>query len=354
MSKKQGKGKSSKKRSMRDRYKDDYKSRDDGGFSGSNILDLSKAKDVEFFKMEKGSNEIDIIPFEVATNKHPQGVEKGELDYKLDVWVHRDAGGIDGRILCLKRTFSKKCPICEEIQKMVDSDEYTWKDDAIKALKPSRRCIYNVIDINDEDKGIQLFEISHFEFQKEIIEEAQESAEGEGEILPFADLEDGYTIKFRAKEREGGFQGFKPKSFQFRPREAYPDEVIDDALSLDELLVIPSYDEVYNAFMGIEDEEPDADDDEIDDDEIDEDDEPKKTKKTRTRTSKKTETPARSRRKKADDDEDDDEPKKSSKKTSKKKKHECPASGTFGEDNDDYDECEDCDIWDECAEASDN
>ena len=54
------------------------------------------------------------------------------------------------RVLCLNRTFNKPCPVCEERQKMLD-DGKKWDDDSVKALKPVRRAIYNVIDTENPD-----------------------------------------------------------------------------------------------------------------------------------------------------------------------------------------------------------
>ena len=327
------------RRSLKDRYKEDYNTKDLGGRQSPNIFDLSEYADVEWYSIKEGVNKLDIIPYEVKTNNHPQKVPRGDLDYKLDIWVHRFVGPADESYLCLKKTFGKRCPICDEIQKMLDSEDYTWKDDAVKALKAKRRCLYNVIDVNGDDEKILLFEISHFEFQKEIIEEAEESASSEGEFVAFADLEDGSTIKFRGSAREGEFKNtFQPKSYKFIDREPYGEDILDEVYPLDALLRIPTVEEIEKSFFGKdeeEDEKPskrkpskihrekDEEDEDIDDDfkrAIDSDD---------------------------DDEEEDEKPSKSKGKS--KSKNKCPGGGSFGDDCDELDECEDCDLWENCS-----
>ena len=61
------------------------------------------------------------------------------------------------------------------------------------------------------------------------------------------------------------------------------------------------------------------------------------------------EKPAKPAKKDSDEDEDEDESstKKSSKKDSDSGK--CPFGHKFGVDSDEFDDCEDCDIWDRCA-----
>jgi hypothetical protein len=306
------------------------------GSRGAQVLDLSGQKDVSFFKPEKGRNEIDIIPYEVATNNHPQKLEKGEIDYKLDVWVHRRVGVSEGHYLCMEKTFGKACFICEELKKMIDSGAAGKKE--IEAIKAKRRVFYNVIDLNDEDAGIQILEGAHFFYQKEIIEEAEESADGEGEILPFAEIDEGWTVRFRGSEEKYEKNTYiKPKNFTLIEREEqYDDSIIDDAYSLDEMLVIPDYETVKNGFLGIDS------DDEDDTEDYEEKEEPKRKKRKR-KTAQEPEEPEK------------EEPK-SKKKTRGKKKIDCPNGYDFGVDCDKHKECADeesCDVWEACADEKD-
>lgn len=219
---------------------------------GIGVLNLSEFEDVSFFSPQKGNTyEIDIIPYIIEGNNHPQGLESGDQDYVLDHWVHYGVGPQEKRFLCLDKTFGKRCPICEMVAKL-------WKEkdpdkDLIQSIKAKHRVVYNVIDLNDEDKGTQLFAVSYFLFEKELLEEAYEA--GDGDTITFADLEDGKIVSFRAvKGTSGDWVAFKKFDFVDRD-EKYNEDILDSVYPLDMLLVIPTYDEVENAYLGIEDEE---------------------------------------------------------------------------------------------------
>ena len=321
------KSKKSKKRdtSMNDVYREDYENRDSRGRGGKRIFDLSNFKDVEWYNIKKGRNEIDIILYEITTNNHPQRRQKGKFDYKLDIWVHKFINDTD-HYLCKKKTFDKPCFICEEIKRMLDSGEYTRDDKIIKQLVAKRRVIYNVVDLTSDDDylKIKLFETSHFEFQEELLEEAESGDyEYEGEYMAFADLEDGRSIKFRGIERTGEFKtgSPKPKGFKFVERdEPYDESILDEVYPLDAILHIPEYDEVKKGFMEMENGE------ENDITETEDDDEEKYEPKTRKRGKKETTT---------------------------KNKKKCPAGGSFGTDCEELEECEECDLWDACSKEFD-
>lgn len=330
-----------KKRSVKDQMKkrteDSYKNKDYGGAGGARVLDLSDHEKVEFFVPKKGKNIIDIIPYEVKSNNHPKGLKPGDLDYLLDYFVHYEVGPAKDRFVCLARTFGKPCPICEEIDALKDQGV---DPDDIDRLKPKRRVLYNIIDLAEEDKGIQLFESSHFLFEKELLEEAG----SDEEMIVFSDLEDGASIKFRASEKSFGKNTFMEfKSFSFEDRdEPYEDSIIDDAYSLDELLVIPSYNTVRDSFHGVD----------VSDEDEEEEEKPKSKKPDKSST-KRSKPKVDEEDDEPEDDEEEEEEKPKGKKSSKEKsaKGKCPAGHKFGKDCDDYDDCVECDCWDECSEA---
>lgn len=389
---------------LSDVYEEDYKNKDKGsGGNRANYLDLSEYPDLEFYKIKKGKNKISILQYRITTDNHPKGREKGKTDYKLEVFVHRFFGESEGNYLCMKETFNKSCPGCKEVKKMIDSKEYTWKDKEVKDMRPQHREVFIIQDLMEDEDKYYLFDSNHWEFQKELLAEAERDEDG---FVPFADLEEGKAIIFYGEEREGEFKNttYKPTGFRFRDREPIDSDVVDEVPSLDALLVIPDYEEMEKDLYGIssgdddddekpkskkksskrrdyddddeeeedddeyeddsDDEEEDTDDDyeeDIDDDfqsaidrdDDDDDDEPapKKSKKKA--------------RKPVDEDEDDDEepPKKSKpvktrkgkapeKKTTKtKSKNKCPNGYEFGEDCDEKPKCKKCELWDECSEA---
>lgn len=373
-----------KKTGMARRYESSYAKRDGGGNSKGGAINYRKYEgEVNFFNPTEGKHRINIIPYVIKTKNHPLvksgEAEIGEKDYVLDFYTHRGVGPSEKTVLCLKNTFGKPCPICEQALVLRKSG----KEKEANALKASRRVAYNIEDLKEPGK-LKVFETSHYLFEKELIEEARDDEEGG--FIDFADEEEGMEIKFRAtKVKKGDMEFMEFKSFSFENRDESLDEkLLDSAISFDELLVVPTYEEVEKILYGDDDEEPEekkpAKDDSDDEEDEDEDEKPVK-KPSRKPTSKEDEEFDRkfdegdddeeevskkpSKKSKSDeedddsDDEDDEEPeeKKPSKKSKsdeeKSKKSsgdgECPSGYTFGKDCDEHDECDDCSIWHKCV-----
>lgn len=392
-----------KKNGLAKRYQASYESK---GSSGGKVgvMDWKKVDgEVQFFSPAEGRNRINIIPYIIKTKNHPL-VKKGEFevgdkDYVMDVYVHRGVGPSEASVLCLKNTYGRPCPICEQSALL----RKQGKEDEAGALKPSRRVFYNVQDLKNPDV-LKVFEASHYLFEKELIDEARDDEEGG--FVDFADEESGKEIKFRcSKTSKGGFEFNEFKSFSFEDRdENIPDELLESAISFDEIMNVPTYEEAEKILYG-RDEDDEQEDDEneapakktknknreedegdedgeeyetpkkkpakkaVVEDEDDEEDEPapKKTAKKKPVVEddededlddeEEEEKPAKksAKKSKVEDDEDEDneqEDEKPAKKSSKKDCAgdctKCPFGHKFGEDTDEFDDCDDCDIWDKC------
>ena len=328
-----------KKNGLSKRYQSSYDSKGGNGNRNS-VLDYSKVDgEVEFFTPKEGRNRINIVPYEIKSKNHPlvrKGeMEIGDIDYVMDLWVHKGVGPAEKNVICLKNTFGKPCPICEHASMLRKKGE----EDEAKDLKPSRRVIYNVEDLKEPGK-VKVFETSHYLFEKELIDEARDDEEGG--FVNFADPEEGKEIKFRAsKTSQGGFEFNEYKSFSFEDREEpISKKLLAKAISFDEILNVPTTEEVEKIFFGdVDDEENEEDKEEgpkpakkatkVDDEEDVEEQEEKPKK------------PAKSE----DEDEEEDEPKKPVKKGSGK----CPFGHKFGDDCDVFEDCDNCAEWDKCA-----
>ena len=382
-----------KKSSLAKRYQASYESKgSSGGRAG--VMDWKKVDgEVQFFSPAEGRNRINIIPYIIKSKNHPL-VKKGEFeigdkDYVMDVFVHRGVGPSEASVLCLKNTYGKPCPICEQSAIL----RKQGKEDEAGALKPSRRCFYNIQDLKNPDT-LKVFEASHYLFEKELIDEARD--DDEGGFIDFADEETGKEIKFRcSKTSKAGFEFNEFKSFSFEDRDDnIPDELLEKAISFDEIMNVPTYEEVEKILYGRDDDDDEQEeekpakknknryDDEADEDgeefevpkkkpakkpaneedDDDDDDEPvekpaKKSKKLPEEDEDdkdEDEKPASKKKSKQvedeDEDEGDDEPvKKSSKKDCGGSCGKCPFGHKFGEDADDFDDCDDCDVWDKCV-----
>jgi len=369
-----------KKGGLAKRYASSYEKKDGVSTSKGGVINYRNYNgDITFFNPAEGKHRINIVPYIIKSKNHPlvkKGeAEIGEMDYVLDFYVHRGVGPAEKSILCLKNTFGKPCPICEHSASL----RKAGKEKEANALKPSHRVVYNIEDLKEPGK-IKVFETSHYLFEKELIEEARDDENGG--FVDFADPEEGKEIKFRAsKATKNKIEFTEFKSFSFEDRDEELDsDLVESAISFDELLNVPTYEEVEKVLYGDDDSE-DEDDEEKpskkskpkdDEDDEDEDDDEKPSKKSEPEdddededNEEEEEKPAKKSSKKSDDEDDDEKPSKKSepedddkdeeqeKPAKKSKCDSCPFGHKFGKDCDEFGDCDDCDIWDKCVKASD-
>lgn len=331
----------------RARSKSNIDNKNSFGMSGKSVIDWDKIggfKKEYIYKPKAGMNHIDFVPFEVSNPQNPAKLKTGTPDYILDLWVHRWIGASKSTFICLERMYGKPCPICEAREKMKGDPDISDKE--IKKLYPKRRCWYNVnnVDLPEKEQVPQIFEESHFLFESKFLEVVNVKNEFE-----FWDHEVGKTIEFMATEKtspEG--KHYEYSQFFFEKRPAYPDSIYDEAFKLDALLHIPTYDEVRNAFLDMDEEIPEP---------VVEEEEPPK------RTRKREPEPEQPRRQRNLGEEIAEETKEQYEERPRrqraeppKEENKCPFGHKFGTDNDNMGEdCTKCDqkIWNECADEHD-
>lgn len=242
------------------RYAQQAANSDSYGEARQSFMNWAGVK-LKFFTMKKEMDRVNlnILPYQIKSPKHPEVVagrrKVGQWDYLLDVWVHRNLGPNKKDMLCPKATYGKACPACEERQKLYDEG----RDEEAKAFTPSRRAIYNVqlIGRNGPEDAPMIFATSHQCFNKELIEEAGASSKGPVPI-PFASIgPDGKVVSFRVSEKALGSSKFcEAKSFQFLDRdEEVSDEVLEQCVSLDEHLIVPTSKQILDAMYGNDEDE---------------------------------------------------------------------------------------------------
>ncbi len=299
------------KKRRRDIKKDRYdKSYDSKGGEGKGFLDFrSLDQEVDFFKPERGRiYKIIIIPYTVKTKNHPgigNYAEIGGSDYLLDITIHRNVGAEDQDVICLK-SYNKPCPICDYTDELKEAG----KEKEYKAIKSTRRAIYNIIDIRDEKYSLKVFTVSHYLFEKELVETAM-GYDADGQMVPFASVEDGKVIQFKAVKGKDWTE-FKAFQFKSRPEDLDGDKIdklIDETISFDELIKVYSYEELKAILYEQSEEE--------EEDEENEDYEEETSNRNRKRRKRGRETKA-------------------------EKKIGCPYDLKFGKDLDSEDDCEDC------------
>jgi hypothetical protein len=348
--------------SFRDRIRKRAKER------GSGNRNIKIPEGVEFYKVKKGSSRLDIIPYAV-TKKNLGYAEPGELWYERTFYMHYKVGGGNASCVC-PTTFDKKCPICEyaaELGKQNSPEEQEIK----KSLRPKMRQIFNVVDKQEPEKGVQIMETAFFNFGKELEKELNETETENPEYGEFASLENGYTLKIRwDEESQAGSRSYiKAGRIDFIERKKpYKESVLDSAVDLDNALMVLSYEEIEQLFNGVENEEDVApkktknnftvEDEEEDEEDttvmmVDEEEGKKRSKRVKNKVEIENDDEYdddddEDEVEEYDDDDDEDEEENPVKK-SKNKKLKCPVKrGVFGEDFDEYEDCEDCDLRKAC------
>ena len=334
MAKKQKLSKKERRQRLKDRQREQASKRNEDS-TGSGVLDFSQYDEVTYYDLKSKKNAIDILPYIVTSKNHPDGLPKGEEDYKLDVWVHSNVGPKNQKVVCPSETYNKPCPICEDHQQMLDDGE-DWKDKKLANIRPKRRCFYNIIDTKEPKKGIQILHISFAWFEKEVYDKAEYKDEA---FIAFADLEEGYTITFRGtKDKFEGREFVRPKDFDFEERDAYDEDIYEDVYPLDALLKVHTYDEIEALYYGNV-----ADDQEEEDDDEEGDDEKKSSSKKSKRKSKYKKQQEEEEEEGDDEEGDDDDEYDQEDEEDEDDEYDCPEGHVFGGDHGNTKDCDDCD-----------
>jgi len=338
-------------------------SKDSYGVSGKRILDLEKVggyKKEMFYRPKAGMNHIDFVPYVVKSDRHPDRLKVGTPDYALTLFVHRSVGAAKDNFICLNSQYGKPCPICEAREALKLDPDATKEE--IAALYPKKRCWYNVIDLDSKDKNqpVQIFEESHFLFEKELLEFITAK-----NAFEFWDIEFGKTLEFMAAEHKSDKGNhFKYKQFYLDDRQPYGEEIYDEAYNLVDLLYIPTYEEVRNSYLGVDDSEAPV---------VDE--RPARSRgiaeerpaRTRGEEAPVAEAPARSRGRNIGEEiaeetkdmyKEPEAPARSRERTRPapaEAENRCPLGHTFGKDNNVDHVCSKCDekLWNECGDEYD-
>jgi hypothetical protein len=224
---------------------------------------------VNFWKCAEADHDLDIIPYLAGPNDPYR--EEGKITYVLELFEHRDVGGIEGQsFICMEKTYMRRgalpdgrpfkgsCPVCQHRQQLIQEGA---DEDLIKALRTSRypRSIYNVVVYDSETeqaKGVQVWHTSHYLMEQYLLKLSESSRREIEQGMPprknFIDPTAGYSVKFT---RSG--QGINTRYYGHTlvPRNyQITQTTLDQAHVLDGLIHLPTYDEVYKAYWG---QEPD-------------------------------------------------------------------------------------------------
>lgn len=279
---------------------------------------------VTMFKPKLGTMLIDILPYEAGEGN--PWADKGNLHWERTYYAHRGVGANGDTVLCPRMNSKERCPICEHRSKLMkEGDEDN--EALVKDLSPKQRQLFNVINLKDPDKGVQLWDISYFLFGK-LLDARLRNSEDDDDWDKFFFLEGGLTLKIGFEEKSFGGRTFcEVETIDFKQRkEDYDEEILVDVHCLDEVVIEQSYEEVKKLFLETrdddDDEKPAKKRREVEDDDDDENQKPVKSRKQvdddDLPAADDDEKPAKKKSPKDDDDwsdfdDDDEKPKKKAK-----------------------------------------
>lgn len=237
-------------------YEESYATKDDRGFALGSIFDMEVIAKlgIDIWRPDIGEHVIDVIPFYAGT-QHPNKAQ-GLLTYKVDLWAHQRIGSMNDFFICAASTWKRPDPICTYMKANYIEDKKQYN-----AIKASRRCAYLIwCHDNQEqiDKGIQIFEVAHFFFEKKVAEIAKKPRSGG--FTDWTHYDHGNHV-YWSIGKTGKYEdptGTKRDSieytaFQLLQREtpAIPDFILEQSFALDEAIKMhPTDEEVSQAFFG--------------------------------------------------------------------------------------------------------
>lgn len=324
---------------------------------------------------------LDFLMYEVTNEHHLDRDDENEVAQPGDQWwvcrykIHYSLGPTGKMSRVCPETFGKPCPICEAIRGgEVDQEE-------AKKIRAKHRELYAVVPsgAKNYDEEVHLWDISYHNFRKKFDSDFDIDPD---ENARFLDLEDGLVVRVRWRKelnQAGKPYGVADRVDFYERDENDPvveegERLLKDVPQLDECLDLRSYDELKRLFWG---EPEDQQDDEEDEPPFKEKEEetPKRAGRKKKSVKSDEDRPAKksTREKKVkeeeQEEEEEDKPKSRVKKQAgthkriqtkkeeepkrqpkEEEEYECPAGYKFGKDFNKYEECEECDIWENCGE----
>lgn len=222
---------------------------------------LNFPEDAKLFKVEKaGVYRLDFLPYLVG--KGNPDCQEGRYHWQRRYEVHRV--GPRGRPLCCPYGCAGlPCFVCEHVnrqlrQKGLTKEQVrTIREDAAK-----ERQLFNVIDVDHRENGIQIFDHSSFLFGN-VLQAKLRNLDPDSPYGMFASHRRGYTLRLSFEPSQFSDKALLCVDIEFKPRaEQYSDDVRTLTYCLDDMIKIPSYDEMRNEFL-MGEEEPVGEGDEV-------------------------------------------------------------------------------------------
>jgi hypothetical protein len=221
----------------------------------STCLNLPKEAKLFQIKSDKPLR-MDILPYEVGTGN--PFADLGSFHYERTYWAHRGIGPDNKSYPCPRENTRGKdrCPICEHREKLREDPEAN--EDLITSLKPKRRQIFNIIDLNNRDAGVQIWDISFHLFGNVLLEFLDDEEFSE-ERRDWCEFEGGKSLRLGLKEKTFNKQKFYEVTridLMDRKSDYDPEKMLEKVFCLDKVIKTISYEDLSEVFLqtGSEDE----------------------------------------------------------------------------------------------------
>ena len=163
--------------------------------------------------------------------------------YALDVHIHYQVGADEERVLALHEMLGEEDPI-RELRMEYEAD---GEKDLAKALRPGRACAMYIVDLDDEDEGVQLF-LAPATVDAGIAQVSQ--CPRSGEMYHIDDPENGYDVFF---DKQGEKLNTKYVGFQIgRDSSEISEEHLEFAIDnpIPDVLAYLEYEEIEKMIEG--------------------------------------------------------------------------------------------------------
>lgn len=196
---------------------------------------------------KKGTYRLSMLPYVVGEGN--RYADPGFIHYERSYYTHK-IGIEQKRHVCLKETFRKPCPVCEHIAKLPqrfvkDSPDYKL----YRALKPGHRQIFALIDMDEQDVGVQLYPTYfYFGLGEAIANKVKANPE---KYSSFYWLSGGYILGVSvSQEAFGGGTTYKVKNLEMEERrEDLDDSILDKIPCLDDMPIELPYQKLKQIFL---------------------------------------------------------------------------------------------------------
>lgn len=226
------------------------KEQDGGGF-GPGYLILPAG--VKKFRLDPKSDtaNIDVLNYIVNSPKHPEVVGKriniGDQWYEFTFYIHSNIGPMDEKVIC-PTSIGLPCPICEK-HRVLSRDE-TADTEAVDVLRNKMRQLFNVIDLEHFDDGVQVWDCSFYKgFGEKLVKKLRR---GPIEWACFAFLSGGMSINLecsKGKFGKGNYAEIDAINFVKREQD-YEDSMLPQMIDLDACLDVKPYKELQELLYG--------------------------------------------------------------------------------------------------------